>query len=96
MAILAAHTADAASAALADEQHARARVVVVGHSHRPSAEVKDHRLWINPGSAGPRRFSLPRVAALLELRPAELVARIYALDDPGRPVLAEARLTSTP
>jgi uncharacterized protein len=45
-----------------------ARVVVYGHSHRPSAVVEDGLLLVNPGSAGPRRFSLPRAAGLLELR----------------------------
>lgn len=34
-------------------------VVVCGHSHKPSVEARDGVLWINPGSAGPRRFSLP-------------------------------------
>jgi predicted phosphodiesterase len=35
------------------------RVVVSGHSHRPSQETRDGVLWFNPGSAGPRRFQLP-------------------------------------
>jgi putative phosphoesterase len=34
-------------------------VVVFGHSHRPSVEDRDGVLYINPGSAGPRRFRLP-------------------------------------
>jgi putative phosphoesterase len=33
--------------------------VVYGHSHKPSIETRDGVLWLNPGSAGPRRFSLP-------------------------------------
>lgn len=33
--------------------------VVAGHWHRPAAFVKDAVLFVNPGSAGPRRFSLP-------------------------------------
>jgi putative phosphoesterase len=33
--------------------------VVSGHSHRPKQEWRDGVLFINPGSAGPRRFSLP-------------------------------------
>lgn len=37
-----------------------ARVVVFGHSHKAMVEWRDDgRLWINPGSAGPRRFRLP-------------------------------------
>jgi len=34
-------------------------VVVFGHSHRPSVEERDGVLYVNPGSAGPRRFRLP-------------------------------------
>jgi uncharacterized protein len=34
-------------------------MVVSGHSHKPSVEVKDGVVFFNPGSAGPRRFSLP-------------------------------------
>ena len=36
-----------------------ARVVVSGHSHRPGAVERDGKLWVNPGSCGPRRFALP-------------------------------------
>ena len=43
------------------------RVVVIGHSHKPLIEERDGRLWINPGSAGPRRFRLPITVALLHL-----------------------------
>jgi len=38
---------------------ARFRVVVYGHSHKPNVEEKNGVLYFNPGSAGPRRFSLP-------------------------------------
>jgi uncharacterized protein len=34
-------------------------MVVSGHSHKPSVQVKDGVIYFNPGSAGPRRFSLP-------------------------------------
>jgi putative phosphoesterase len=33
--------------------------VISGHSHKPKQEVKDGVLYFNPGSAGPRRFTLP-------------------------------------
>lgn len=33
--------------------------VISGHSHKPSIETRDGVLYFNPGSAGPRRFSLP-------------------------------------
>lgn len=42
-----------------DPQVEGIRVVVSGHSHRPSAETRDGILFFNPGSAGPRRFRLP-------------------------------------
>ncbi len=35
------------------------RVVIAGHSHRPSQDTRDGVLYLNPGSAGPRRFRLP-------------------------------------
>ncbi len=35
------------------------RVVIYGHSHQPKMEEKNGVLYFNPGSAGPRRFSLP-------------------------------------
>jgi putative phosphoesterase len=41
--------------------------VVSGHTHRPHAEVRDDVLYLNPGSAGPRRFTLPIAVARLEV-----------------------------
>ncbi|MBC3952322.1 metallophosphoesterase family protein [Pseudomonas folii] len=43
------------------------RVVVVGHSHKPLIEQRDGVLFINPGSAGPRRFKLPISVAVLHI-----------------------------
>jgi hypothetical protein len=42
-----------------DPAAAGVAVVVSGHSHRPIVERRDGVLFVNPGSAGPRRFSLP-------------------------------------
>jgi putative phosphoesterase len=42
-------------------------VVVSGHSHQPGCTERDGVLYINPGSAGPRRFKLPITIALLDL-----------------------------
>ncbi|WP_233865704.1 metallophosphoesterase family protein [Paraburkholderia adhaesiva] len=42
-------------------------VVVSGHSHKPSVETHDGVLYVNPGSAGPRRFRLPVAAAMLTI-----------------------------
>ena len=41
------------------------QVVISGHSHRPSIETRDAVLFLNPGSAGPRRFKLPISVARL-------------------------------
>ena len=43
------------------------RVVVSGHSHRPHIEERGGVLYVNPGSAGPRRFRLPIAVARLEI-----------------------------
>lgn len=42
-------------------------VVISGHSHKPLIERREGRLYINPGSAGPRRFRLPVTIAYLRL-----------------------------
>jgi len=44
------------------------QVVVSGHSHRPRIEWKKDVLYFNPGSAGPRRFSLPVSVGFLDIR----------------------------
>jgi len=41
--------------------------VISGHSHRPSVTHRGEVLFVNPGSAGPRRFSLPIAVATLSL-----------------------------
>lgn len=43
------------------------QVVVSGHSHIPKVEEKDGVLYLNPGSAGPRRFKLPISLAKLRI-----------------------------
>lgn len=43
------------------------QIVVSGHSHKPSHTERSGVLYINPGSAGPRRFRLPVTVALLDL-----------------------------
>jgi uncharacterized protein len=41
--------------------------VIAGHSHRPSVETRDGVTYLNPGSAGPRRFRLPVAVARLHV-----------------------------
>ena len=43
------------------------QIVVSGHSHKPGQTQKDGVLYVNPGSAGPRRFYLPITVARLNL-----------------------------
>jgi putative phosphoesterase len=50
-----------------DPKAAGLAAVIYGHSHRPRAEYKDGVLYLNPGSAGPRRFTLPVTLARLHL-----------------------------
>jgi len=43
------------------------RIVIFGHSHEPCALVLEGKLFFNPGSAGKKRFSLPRCCGVLEI-----------------------------
>jgi uncharacterized protein len=52
------------------------QVVVSGHSHRPSVEYRGGVLYVNPGSAGPRRFKLPISAGELIINGSAASARI--------------------
>ncbi len=42
-------------------------VVVTGHSHQPLQQTRNGVLFINPGSAGPRRFKLPITVGVLHI-----------------------------
>ena len=53
--------------------------VISGHSHRPSIRHRNGVLLINPGSAGPRRFTLPVSVALIEVQDGEIEARLIEL-----------------
>jgi putative phosphoesterase len=55
-------------------------VVVFGHSHRPYQQMLNRTLLFNPGSAGPRRFSLPRTVGILSLTRTGAEAEIRNLD----------------
>jgi uncharacterized protein len=58
---------------------AGARVVVFGHSHKPSIEERDGVLYVNPGSSGPRRFKLPVAVGELSVSGCSVSARIVEL-----------------
>jgi len=63
-----------------DPGAAGVRLVVSGHSHRPSCETHNGVLFLNPGSAGPRRFRLPVSVARVELRSGDIQARFVDLE----------------
>jgi uncharacterized protein len=56
------------------------RVVIFGHSHAPFLAVIGRKLFFNPGSAGKRRFSLPRCCGLLEISIGGITATIEPLE----------------
>jgi uncharacterized protein len=56
------------------------KVVVFGHSHSPCLVELGGVMWVNPGSAGPRRFKLPRTCARLEITDDRIKATVRSLD----------------
>jgi uncharacterized protein len=55
------------------------QVVVSGHSHKPSMERRSGVLYLNPGSAGPRRFKLPIAVAELKVTGGAVEGRLVEL-----------------
>jgi putative phosphoesterase len=62
-----------------DPAEAGVRVVISGHSHKPKIEERGGVLYVNPGSAGPRRFKLPIAVAELIVDGDSVSARIVEL-----------------
>jgi putative phosphoesterase len=62
-------------------------VVVYGHSHKPAIELIDQILYVNPGSAGPRRFDLPRSAGLLTVNRRHARVEVFDLEHESLPLL---------
>lgn len=62
-----------------DPQADGVQVVVSGHTHAPRVETRDGVLYVNPGSAGPRRFSLPVSVGEVLIRNGEATARLVGL-----------------
>ena len=54
-------------------------LVLAGHSHKPLKEVRDGVLYLNPGSAGPRRFKLPISLAILSIREGRAEVEVITL-----------------
>ncbi|MEW6119083.1 MAG: metallophosphoesterase family protein [Pseudomonadota bacterium] len=55
------------------------RVIVSGHSHKPTVETCGGVLYVNPGSAGPRRFRLPVTVARLAVAHGRVEAELVTL-----------------
>ena len=62
-----------------DPEAAGFTAVLSGHSHKPVIEKRSKILFVNPGSAGPRRFRLPVTVATLALRSGRCEAKIVEL-----------------
>lgn len=56
------------------------KAVISGHSHRPLSKMENGVLYVNPGSAGPRRFRLPISLGFLEIDGAQVKARLQTLE----------------
>jgi len=55
------------------------RAIVSGHSHKPGVVTREEILFINPGSAGPRRFKLPVAVGKLRITSGNVTAEIIEL-----------------
>lgn len=58
------------------------QAIITGHSHNPSVETRDGVLYLNPGSAGPRRFKLPVALARLKVSGSQITTEIVRLPIP--------------
>ncbi|WP_420472740.1 metallophosphoesterase family protein [Noviherbaspirillum sp. ST9] len=56
------------------------KVVITGHSHRPLMKMENGVLYMNPGSAGPRRFTLPVSIGFLEIAGGRAKGRLQTLE----------------
>ena len=66
-----------------DPQAAGVSVIVSGHSHQPLIQERGGVLYVNPGSAGPRRFKLPIAVAELNITGKSVTSRIAELTGHG-------------
>lgn len=62
-----------------EPQAAGVAAVIYGHSHQPSIEERRGVLFLNPGSAGPRRFNLPVTLAKVQILHGKMEAAIFPL-----------------
>jgi putative phosphoesterase len=64
-----------------EPSQAGVQAVVSGHSHKPKIFERDGVAYVNPGSCGPRRFSLPISIGEIRIDGSKIRARIIALTD---------------
>lgn len=62
-----------------DPRSADIDVVIHGHSHKPAMVREDGILYVNPGSAGPRRFQLPISMAVFHIQPGEILPELIEI-----------------
>jgi uncharacterized protein len=72
------------------------RAVVSGHSHKPLVREREGVLYVNPGSAGPRRFRLPVSVAHLHIAGDRVVAQITELEVSAPARVAPRRIPNRP
>ncbi|MGH9431526.1 MAG: metallophosphoesterase family protein [Terriglobia bacterium] len=68
------------------------RLVIFGHSHEPCLAKVGEIAFFNPGSAGKKRFSLPRSCGLLDLRAGSMELTILSLEGYNREVIRRMSL----
>jgi uncharacterized protein len=73
--------------------HPATRVVIFGHTHQPCLAILDGRLFVNPGSAGRKRFSLPPCFAVMSLGAARVEVKIFSLEDYNQTVSKSVNLS---
>ena len=66
-----------------DPAAAGVRAVLYGHSHKPEFNWHGGVLYVNPGSAGPRRFSLPLSVGRLRVEDGRLSVELIELEERG-------------
>lgn len=67
------------------------RVVIFGHTHQPAILELGNILFVNPGSAGRKRFSLPRCCARMEISSGKGEVKILSLEDYNQVVISSIR-----
>jgi uncharacterized protein len=71
-------------------------VVIAGHSHQPSVTQSKGVMFLNPGSAGPRRFKLPITLALLRISAREIRPEIHEIEIAKRPAGSSTKRKTRP